>query len=143
MLDASGYNYSLGLAQINQSNFKTYGLTRQTAFDPCKNLAAGASILADCYGRAGNNGRQLGKALSCYNSGNFKTGFRTGYVAKVIGVRPAADPNRAIPLAAPSQPTSKRRRVDRPISETEALLTSSPTPTTQPADPAASTAFVF
>lgn len=81
MLDAKGYNYSLGIAQVNRSNFAKYGLDSYTkAFDTCANLSAGAHILADCYSRAKGN---WGDAFSCYYSGDFKTGYRDGYVQKV------------------------------------------------------------
>src|SRR5690606_3457574 len=53
----------------------------EMAFDACPNLRAGSRILADCYRRAGED---WGKALSCYYSGNFVTGFRHGYVQKVL-----------------------------------------------------------
>ena len=83
MLDAKGYNYSLGIAQVNRSNLARYGLdTYEKAFDGCANLAAGARILAECYGRAGGD---WGKAFSCYYSGNFTTGYRDGYVQRVLG----------------------------------------------------------
>lgn len=80
-LDAEGYDYSLGAAQINRRNLRRYGLgTYERAFDPCANLTAGAAILAECYGRAGQD---WGKAFSCYYSGDFVTGYRDGYVQKV------------------------------------------------------------
>lgn len=83
MLDAKGYNYSLGLAQVNRDNLARYGLdTYEKAFDGCANLAAGARILAECYGRAGGD---WGKAYSCYYSGDFVTGYRDGYVQRVLG----------------------------------------------------------
>lgn len=81
MLDAAGYNYSLGIAQVNRSNLGRYGLdTYKKAFDACANVAAGAKILAECYGRSGHD---WGKAFSCYYSGNFVTGYRDGYVQKI------------------------------------------------------------
>jgi len=81
MLEAKGYNYSLGLTQVNRSNLTRYGLdTFEQAFDGCTNLAAGARILAECYGRSGHD---WGKAFSCYYSGNFATGYREGYVQRV------------------------------------------------------------
>jgi len=81
MLEASGYNYSLGLAQVNRVNFGKYGLdTPAKAFDVCSNLTAGANILADCYRSANGD---WGKAFSCYYSGNFTTGFLHGYVRKI------------------------------------------------------------
>ncbi|MGJ7542690.1 transglycosylase SLT domain-containing protein [Variovorax sp. LT1R16] len=82
MLESGGYNYSLGAAQVNRVNFRKYGLdSHKKAFDFCTNLAAGASILANCYAGAGGD---WGKAFSCYYSGNFVTGFRSGYVQKVF-----------------------------------------------------------
>ncbi|TWT17286.1 lytic transglycosylase domain-containing protein [Luteimonas marina] len=82
MLEERGYNFSLGLAQVNRHNLASQGLaTYEMAFDACPNLRAGARILADCHRRAGED---WGKALSCYYSGNFVTGFRHGYVQKVL-----------------------------------------------------------
>ena len=81
MLERKGYNFSLGLAQVNRYNLEKYGLdSYQKAFQACPNLKAGSKILAECYGRSGNN---WGKSFSCYYSGNFVTGFRHGYVQKV------------------------------------------------------------
>jgi type IV secretion system protein VirB1 len=81
MLDARGYNFSVGLAQINRANLGRYGLDSYSkAFDACGNLTAGAHILADCYASARGD---WGKAFSCYYSGNFTAGFRDGYVKKV------------------------------------------------------------
>ena len=81
MLESKGYNYSLGLAQVNRANLGRYGLdSYQKAFDHCANLSAGAQILAGCYKSAGGD---WGKAFSCYYSGNFTTGFHDGYVQKV------------------------------------------------------------
>ena len=81
MLEGRGYNYSLGVSQINRGNLHKYRLDDHSkAFDLCSNLAAGSRILADCYRSAQGN---WGKAFSCYYSGNFVTGFRDGYVRKV------------------------------------------------------------
>ena len=111
MLDAKGYNYSLGVAQVNRTNLGRYGLdSYEKAFEVCPNLAAGARILAACYASSGGD---WGKAFSCYYSGNFVTGYRDGYVQKVYDSinRSAnvADSNRAeaIPLqATPNEPRS-------------------------------------
>jgi len=81
MLERRGYNYSLGIAQVNRANLGHYGLhTYARAFDRCSNLQAGASILANCFARARGD---WGKAFSCYYSGNFVTGYRDGYVQRV------------------------------------------------------------
>ncbi|WP_414650170.1 lytic transglycosylase domain-containing protein [Dyella sp.] len=82
MLESKGYNYSLGIAQVNRNNLAKYGLdSYDKAFSTCGNLAAGSRILAECYNSAGGD---WGKAFSCYYSGNFVTGYRTGYVRKVF-----------------------------------------------------------
>lgn len=86
-LDANGYNYSVGLAQINRYNFRAHGLTRELALMACPNLAAGAAILTDCFRRAAPQEEPqaaLRAAFSCYESGNFTTGFRDGYVQKIV-----------------------------------------------------------
>lgn len=81
MLEQRGYNFSLGLAQVNRYNLVKYGLdTYEEAFQPCANLQAGSRILRECYGRSGGD---WGKSFSCYYSGDFKTGYRHGYVQKV------------------------------------------------------------
>lgn len=82
MLEREGYNFSLGIAQVNRYNLAKHGLNSyERAFDVCPNLQAGARILAECYGRSGQD---WGKAFSCYYSGNFTTGYRHGYVQKVV-----------------------------------------------------------
>lgn len=81
MLEGRGFNFSLGLAQVNRHNLAKYGLTSyEQAFQSCPNLVAGSRILAECHGRSGQD---WGKSFSCYYSGNFTTGFRHGYVQKV------------------------------------------------------------
>jgi type IV secretion system protein VirB1 len=100
MLEQRGYNFSLGLAQVNRYNLVKYGLdSYEKAFQPCANLHAGSRILAECYQRS----RDWGKSFSCYYSGDFKTGYRHGYVQKVYasmrGARSAALPAAVPPIA--------------------------------------------
>lgn len=86
-LDAGGRRYSVGLAQINAANFARLGLTAQTALEPCRNLAAMQAVLLDCHTRAGHQlapQQRLRRTLSCYYSGRFDTGFRHGYVSRVV-----------------------------------------------------------
>ncbi len=103
-LERNGWDFSVGLGQINRRNFERLGLTTESAFEPCSNLRAMQSILSDCFARAGravskgldtkaatpNEQLQLRRALSCYYSGNFKTGFtadlrgQAPYVDRVI-----------------------------------------------------------
>jgi type IV secretion system protein VirB1 len=81
MLEEKGYNFSVGLAQVNRYNLVKYGLdSYEKAFRQCENLVAGSRILAECYSRSGGD---WGKSFSCYYSGNFTTGFRHGYVQKI------------------------------------------------------------
>jgi type IV secretion system protein VirB1 len=86
-LRAQGKNFSVGLAQINVRNLDRFGMSLAEGFDACKNLQAMQVVLADCYERADSkDGPQssLRRALSCYYSGNFTTGFRHGYVNRVV-----------------------------------------------------------
>ena len=95
-LRTAGWNFSVGLGQINVGNLSRLGLTLDSAFDPCVNLTAMQTILVDCFDRSREstgarptNQATLRNALSCYYSGNFITGFRHGYVQRVVSV--AAD----------------------------------------------------
>jgi type IV secretion system protein VirB1 len=62
------------------------GLTVESVLDPCTNLRAMQAVLGECHARspaASEPQVALRRALSCYYSGNFSTGFRHGYVRKV------------------------------------------------------------
>jgi type IV secretion system protein VirB1 len=91
-LQAAGWDFSVGLGQINVRNFDRLGLTAETAFEPCTNLAALQAVLTECYGRTGTQASvaaqdeqtALRRALSCYYSGDFSTGFHHGYVGRVV-----------------------------------------------------------
>lgn len=85
-LTAQGRRYSVGLMQITSTNFRHYGVSARDLLDPCINLSVFGRILTDCYRRGGT----LKRALSCYYSGNFKTGQRpesafnrTSYVQRI------------------------------------------------------------
>lgn len=81
MLESRGFNFSVGIAQVNRYNLARYGLASYAqAFEVCPNLQAGARILAECYQRH----KDWGKSFSCYYSGNPVTGYRHGYVQKVF-----------------------------------------------------------
>lgn len=113
MLEKSGYNYSLGLSQLNKHNLHQYGLTLASAFSPCINLKTGAEILKSCYAQAESKNTSpqnvLLAALSCYYSGNMTTGFikdykNTSYVQRVVNNAVLAkneNPAMAIPEIAP------------------------------------------
>jgi type IV secretion system protein VirB1 len=83
-----GYSVDLGLGQINSRNMRRLGLTWETVFDPCTNIAALGQILTQNY-QSVADGRHpqtaLRLAISLYNTGSTSRGFRNGYVAKVVG----------------------------------------------------------
>jgi type IV secretion system protein VirB1 len=93
-LERQGFNFSMGLGQINRHNLVKYGESYETVFDPCRNLKVGSAILKDCFQRAkrqvGDDQRALQAALSCYYSGNFMHGLspdiagQPSYVQKVV-----------------------------------------------------------
>ena len=104
-LEADNRNFSVGLAQINLHSLQRLGLSLETAFDPCLNLAGMQAALTECLERTdprqNDRQRSLRRALSCYYSGDFVTGFRHGYVRRVIDAmqapagRPASSPSLA------------------------------------------------
>jgi type IV secretion system protein VirB1 len=104
-LQAGGWNFSVGLAQINLHNFGRLGLSVEAAFEPCTNLAAMQTVLTECFERASQPGggaqRALRQALSCYYSGNFVTGFRHGYVRRVLTSVQAAAQSSSSPVTLP------------------------------------------
>ncbi|MHC0463050.1 lytic transglycosylase domain-containing protein [Kosakonia cowanii] len=90
--------YSVGLMQITSTNFRHYGVTASDLLDPCTSLSVFERILSDCYRRGGS----LKRALSCYYSGNFRTGQQpeaafsgTSYLQR-IGYAPGS-PHYAVP----------------------------------------------
>jgi len=86
-LEQAGYNYSIGVAQVNRSNFNRFNLSLNNGFDPCTNLNAGGQILAECLNRAMAQGYQqqaTHKALSCYYSGQLNSHAGIQYANKVM-----------------------------------------------------------
>lgn len=79
-------DFSVGLGQINQSNFKRLDTNAEKLLEPCENLKATQVILTECYERTDktkSQGGRLADALSLYYSGNKTTGYKHGYVDKV------------------------------------------------------------
>lgn len=110
---SKGLNIDVGIAQINSGNFESLGVSTTELFDVCTNLKTSQTILVDCFRRASKKHTKeheaLKSALSCYNTGNFTTGRKNGYVSKVYsnaGVvvpAPSTDvynPNKSITLSA-------------------------------------------
>lgn len=119
MLEGRGFNFSLGLAQVNRYNLAKYGLdSYEKAFETCPNLQAGSRILAECYGRSGGD---WGKSFSCYYSGNFVTGYRHGYVQKIYASIQGAAPKAADvpPIEVVGKPSRKTVNVTRYPSRAE------------------------
>jgi type IV secretion system protein VirB1 len=85
---AKGYSVDLGLGQINSRNMKALGLTWDTVFEPCTNIASAGAVISGNYHsvRAGlHPQRALRIALSMYNTGSQSRGFNNGYVGRVVG----------------------------------------------------------
>lgn len=134
MLASTGYDYSVGIVQVNQKHFARYGISLDAAFDPCTNLRVGSLIFEDCQKRAGASPRALGDAISCYYSGNFSTGYRQGYVARVLGADAATSEQAgAIPVISdgPHHPKPQSLQQQLPVATSEGLFVSArPAPKT-------------
>nr|WP_257801353.1 lytic transglycosylase domain-containing protein [Aquincola sp. J276] len=114
-LQAAGWNFSVGLGQINVRNLPRLGLSLDAAFEPCRNLAAMQTVLLECFDRATvrDAGSQsfasaqqgLQRSLSCYYSGNFSTGFQHGYVHRVRAAIPAVPAASPVPPVLPKEPS--------------------------------------
>ncbi|PRP68494.1 hypothetical protein BUE93_22095 [Chromobacterium amazonense] len=87
-LIGNGANIDMGLMQINVKTMKNLGLTVEQVFDPCTNIYAGATVLTRNYYNASrkyvSEQEALLAAISAYNTGNYRNGFKNGYVGKVV-----------------------------------------------------------
>lgn len=123
---ANGYRFDAGIAQVNTVNFQRTGLTPENMFDACSSIRAGATVLTECYTRASARWKDeqtaLRAALSCYQSGNFSTGFATGYVQKIVAQATAGYPAQAAATTAPSSPPIVREgsAATRPVTRSAA-----------------------
>ncbi|AKJ75426.1 lytic transglycosylase domain-containing protein [Xanthomonas oryzae] len=118
-LERQGFNFSMGLGQVNRYNLGKYGESYETVFEPCRNLKAGSAILKACYQRARaqipDDQQALRAAFSCYYSGNFTRGFRPdkagqpSYVQKVVAkATGAAQPIPVVPAVKPESSVAVR-----------------------------------
>jgi len=93
-LERQGFNFSMGLGQINRYNLAKYGETYDTVFEACRNLKTGGAILKDCFLRAkrtiSDEQSALRAAFSCYYSGNFTRGLRPDKVGQPSYVQKVA-----------------------------------------------------
>lgn len=89
LIERQGRSVDLGLMQVNSANLRPLGLTVADAFEPCRNIAAGARILREGYAAArrgeADPQRALRIAFSRYNTGHPERGFTNGYVVRVQG----------------------------------------------------------
>lgn len=92
-LEQKHYNFDVGLAQVNNKNAIKYGYKSTDLLNPCINLKVASDILIQNYKDAlvhsKHNSDAMQKAISAYNTGNFRSGFRNGYVHKVYAVAKA------------------------------------------------------
>lgn len=91
-LVAGGYSVDLGLMQINSANLAGYETSIDKVFDPCTNIKVGSAILKSFYDKTvikyGEGQTALKAALSAYNTGNFQSGYRNGYVRNFYKGKP-------------------------------------------------------
>lgn len=84
----NGYNIDIGLGQINIKNIQKNGINPELMLEPCANLTMAGQILKSNYIAAAktssNTDDAVKKAISAYNTGNFRNGFSNGYVGKVL-----------------------------------------------------------
>jgi type IV secretion system protein VirB1 len=110
-LAAEGWNFSVGVAQVNRHNLPKYNVTYEQAFDPCTNLRISSKILEDCYTRAVKRTPEpqtaLHAAFSCYYSGNFTRGFKADAVGRPSYVQKVMASADVTPKAIPVVPTVK------------------------------------
>ena len=136
---AAGYSVDLGLGQINSRNMRWLGLTWETVFDPCTNVAALARVLTTNY-NAAKAGRDpqtaLRVAISMYNTGSQTRGFRNGYVAKVARNAGVADTSVSYATNFPTVAVAAPASGDlRELLASENAAPQTPTIKTRPAPP--------
>lgn len=116
-LHSSGWNFSMGLGQINRYNLNKYNLDYESVFDPCLNIRTAAAIYNECLQRAMlkfNTNEAMLAAYSCYYSGNFTRGFQNenggkgSYVQRILAVEPISNSGEVQPITV--IPDSKRKK---------------------------------
>ena len=87
-LDQHGYNFDVGLGQVNVANIRKYKLKPEQLVNPCLNLRVSGDILTKNYIAAKKRTQDpqlaLRQALSAYNTGNQYSGFNNGYLRKIL-----------------------------------------------------------
>jgi type IV secretion system protein VirB1 len=89
LIERQRRSVDLGLMQINSANLASLDLSIADAFEPCRNIAAGARLLQQGYTAAlrteADPQGALRVALSRYNTGSPERGLANGYVVRVQG----------------------------------------------------------
>ncbi|MBT1077205.1 lytic transglycosylase domain-containing protein [Geobacter grbiciae] len=113
---AQGHNIDMGLMQINSIHLRPMKLSLDEVFDPCRNIKAGSTILADFYRRNDRPGEDkitvLYKALSAYNTGSAWRG--PGYINKILQ---AAGVGYRVALNGSAPKADSRRKAEKPKKE--------------------------
>jgi type IV secretion system protein VirB1 len=90
------YTVSIGLMQVNAEMAQQFHLQPEQLLEPCTNVRVGAQILVSAYTELvheiGEGFPALDAALSFYNTGDSRSGFRNGYVANVYAHAPRRSP---------------------------------------------------
>ncbi|MCK7497180.1 MAG: TrbC/VirB2 family protein [Comamonadaceae bacterium] len=95
--ERAGWNFSVGLGPDQRRQLRAAGPDRWSPpSSPAPTWPRCRPVLGECFDRAQRHRHRrrvdqvaLRQALSCYYSGNFATGFRHGYVRKVVVRRTA------------------------------------------------------
>jgi type IV secretion system protein VirB1 len=114
-LEKAGYDFDVGLAQVNIRNIHKSGYSIIDMLDPCFNLYVASDILRKNYKSAlqttNNSQEALYKALSAYNTGNYHSGFNNGYVQRVVNNANNTD----LPEITSTQTTHKKHIINQSI----------------------------
>lgn len=82
-LAAQHQRYDAGLMQISSENFSWLGLDTRTVMDPCTNIMAAQKVILAGLQAEGKDAVAVFNALSRYNTGNARSGYRNGYLSSL------------------------------------------------------------
>lgn len=114
-LEKKGVSFDLGYGQINSANLAKQGYTGdrlRKAFDACENIKMSDLYYSDCLERSSGN---IDKALSCYNTGDFQSGFSNGYVAKVNALNEEGIDKPDFVIEKKGEPKGEKVPVNEPV----------------------------
>lgn len=123
-LEGNNARFSVGLMQIYSGNFKGFNVTAEDMLNPCNNLKVAQKILTDCYTRGGS----LKNALSCYYSGDVKTGYKkekqfnnTSYIERITGQTAAKHNDVVVPSTKSLNPSPQSNQKQENPYKTESV----------------------